>query len=96
MDPVMEDNLVQQIEDVNNNFEEKPIKEAKYFCKSTEWRPTKLQKLEDFFYDLDKTKPDHLEYWKTRGECSEEITSIDEMTEPQRIKFDEFVRNYKN
>ena len=80
---------------MNENFEDKPITQATYFCKSTNWMPVHLRKLEDFFYDLDKAKPDHLEYWKTRGECDETITSIDEMTETQRAKFDTFIASYK-
>ena len=81
MDPVMEDNLVVQIEEMNNDFVADPIQEPKYFCKSTHWKPVKLRTLEDFFHDLDTTKPDHLSYWKKRGNCDENITSVDEMTE---------------
>ena len=81
MDPVMEDNLVQQIEEVNENFEREPITEPKYFCKSTNWKPAQLRTLEDFFYDFDKGKPDHLAFWKKKGDCAEDIESVDEMTE---------------
>ena len=81
MDPVMEDNLIVQIEEMNNDFVADPIEEPKYFCKSTHWKPMKLRTLEDFFHDLDTSKPDHLAYWKTRGNCDENITSADEMTD---------------
>lgn len=64
MDPVLEDNLIQQIEDINENFEHSPITEAKYFCKSSFWKPAPLRKLEDFFFDLDRTKPNLFDSWK--------------------------------
>ena len=59
IDPVLEENLICQIEEHNNNYEENPIVEPVFFCDSTEWRPSRLRKIQDFFYDIDTDRPDH-------------------------------------
>ena len=80
IDPVLEENLLHQLEDVND-FEDNPIQEPSILCEATGWQPEKLRKLEDFFYAVDKSKPDHFEEAKTRGRCRPDLTSVDEMNE---------------
>ena len=76
---MLEENLVNQIENVNNNFDNEPITEPKYFCNATDWKPAKMRPLEDFFYDIDTTKENIFETMKERGACREHLESIDEM-----------------
>ena len=69
-----------------------PIRvEPVFFCESTEWRPTKLRKIQDFFYDIDKMKPDHFAQYKENGRCREELEKIDDMNEIEREFFDAIV-----
>lgn len=51
--------------------------------------------LEDFFYNVDKTRPDLFELAKTKGDCRDELESIDEMNEEERESFDSAVERYK-
>lgn len=53
IDPVLEENIVNQIESLNDHFEEKPITRPVYFCEETHWRPQKMRSLEEFFFDID-------------------------------------------
>ena len=76
IDPVLEENLVHQIEEVNDNFEDEPITGPTFFTSSTKWRPRPLRTLEEFFFAIDKQKPDFLEQLKNKGDCREEIESL--------------------
>ena len=94
IDPVLEENLVHQLEEVND-FEENPIRVPSILCEATGWQPEKLRKLEDFFYAVDKSRPDHFEDMKIRGVCRPDLTSVDEMNEKERTKYDETVERFK-
>ena len=78
-----------------NDFEDNPIRVPSILCEATGWQPEKLRKLEDFFYAVDKSKPDHFEDAKSRGLCRPDLTSVDEMDEQERARYDETVERYK-
>ena len=86
--------MLHQLEDVND-FEDNPIRVPSILCEATGWQPEKLRKLEDFFYAVDKSKPDHFEDAKSRGLCRPDLTSVDEMDEQERARYDETVERYK-
>ena len=86
--------MIHQLEDVND-FEESTSRVPSILCEATGWQPEKLRKLEDFFYAVDKTKPDHFEEAKSRGLCRPDLTSVDEMNEKERARFDETVDGFK-
>lgn len=54
-----------------------------------------LRSLEDFFYDVDKARPNHLEEMKTRGTCRPELESIEEFDEKERETYDLTLSRYK-
>lgn len=66
-----------------------------YFCESTSWRPWKLRTVEDFFFDIDKTKPDLLSDMIMRDQCREEVTSVSELNAKEKEIYDTYVRRYK-
>ena len=86
--------MIHQLEDVND-FEESTSRVPSILCEATGWQPEKLRKLEDFFYAVDKTKPDHFEEAKSRGLCRPDLISVDEMNEKERARFDETVDRFK-
>lgn len=87
--------MIHQIEEINGGFEDEPIEEPSYFCEPTEWRPKKMRTLEDFFFDVDKSKPDFLVEMKNRKQCREEIENLSELNENEKEKYDELIRRYK-
>lgn len=95
IDPVLEENLVSQIEDINGNFDYKPVTKPVVFSDAGGWRATPLRTLEDFFYDVDKARPNHFEEMKTRGTCRPELESIEEMNAQERERYDLTLQRYK-
>ena len=87
--------MVSQLEELNDHFEGKPITEPVFFCESTVWRPSKLRTLEDFFFDIDTTKPNHFEEMRFRGQCREDLEYIEEMDGQEKDKYNTIVNRYK-
>ena len=64
-------------------------------CSETRWKPKNIKKVEDFFYELDKTKPDHFQILKDRGTIRDNLSSPEDMNESERQKFDEYTIRFK-
>ena len=87
--------MINQVEAENNFFEEEPILTPMYFCDRTAWRPQKLRRLNDFFYDVDKAKTDILAEMKLKRQCREEIEKVIDMNEKELRDYNDRVESYK-
>ncbi len=54
-----------------------------YFSDRTAWRPQKLRRVNDFFYDVDKAKTDLMPEMKRKRELREEVETVKEMNEEE-------------
>ena len=55
-----------------------------------------MRTIEDFFFEVDKRKPNFFEDMKLKGGCSKDLESIEEMSEIERNRYDELISRHKS